>query len=46
MNIQKKSKYLHFKYVFVTAKKMGYILGAGYTLGAERLYQVQIFTLQ
>ncbi len=28
------------------AKKTGYILGAGYTLAAGRVYQVQNFTLQ
>jgi hypothetical protein len=31
---------------FLRQKKTGYTLGVGYTLGAGRIYQVQIFTLQ
>ncbi len=46
MNIPKKFENLHFKYVFFTAKKMGYTLDVGYTLDAGRVYQVKIFTLQ
>ncbi len=41
MIIQKTVKLFHSKYVFFTAKKTRYTLGAGYTLGTGWVYKVE-----